>query len=71
MVEKINIKSLHLTPTESKQTEIINSDVVQQSINEDNFIKSRQYVIKNNYWNDYHEKILKGLQMNSNKLFRE
>lgn len=71
MVEKINIKSLPLTPKESKQTEIISSDDIQKSINEENLIKSRQYVIKNNYWNEYHEKILKGLQKNSNKLFRE
>ncbi len=41
------------------------------SINEDNLIKSRTHVVKNNYWNDRHERILKGLQANSNKYFRE
>ncbi len=71
MVEKININSLPLTPKESKQSENISNDSFQQSINEDNYIKSRQYVIKNNYWNDHHEKILKSLQKNSNKLYRE
>jgi hypothetical protein len=71
MVEKININSLPLTPKESKQSENISNDSFQQSINEDNYIKSRQHVIKNNYWNDHHEKILKSLQKNSNKLYRE
>ncbi len=40
-------------------------------LNYDNFKKSKQYVVKNNYWNAYHEDILKGLQQNTNKLYRE
>ncbi len=39
--------------------------------NTDNLFKSKTHVIKNNYWNERHENILKGLQMNSNKLFKE
>ncbi len=39
--------------------------------NIDNLIKSKSHVIKNNYWNDRHETILRGLQMNSNKLYKE
>ncbi len=41
------------------------------SINAANLEKSRQYVIKNNYWNERHEKILEGLQKNTNKFYRE
>jgi hypothetical protein len=40
-------------------------------LNYDNLKKSKQYVIKNNYWNNYHEEILKGLQINTNKLCKE
>lgn len=43
----------------------------QKQINFENFEKSRQYVKKNNYWNDNHNMILQGLQKNSNKLYRE
>lgn len=39
--------------------------------NSDNLFKSKTYVIKNNYWNDRHESILRSLQMNSNKLYKE
>jgi hypothetical protein len=41
------------------------------SPNADNLIKSKTHVVKNNYWNDRHEQILKNLQMNSNKLYVE
>ncbi len=40
-------------------------------VNKDNLLKSRNYVVKNNYWNDNHEKILESLQKNSNRLFKE
>ncbi len=51
---------------------IINNQEVDNLIpNSDNFNKSRTHVIKNNYWNDRHEKILKGLQVNSYKLYKE
>jgi len=40
-------------------------------INYENLQKSKNYVIKNNYWNDKHESILQNLQKNSNKLYRE
>ncbi len=41
------------------------------SINSANLEKSRNYVIKNNYWNERHERILEGLQKNTNKFYRE
>ncbi len=41
------------------------------SPNADNLIKSKTHVVKNNYWNDRHENILKGLQLNSGKLYKE
>lgn len=41
------------------------------SPNSDNLIRSRTHVVKNNYWNERHESILKSLQMNSNKLYKE
>ncbi len=46
-------------------------NVEMTSPNTDNLIKSKTHVIKNNYWNERHENILKGLQMNSNKLYKE
>lgn len=45
--------------------------IKRSEINQENLEKSKQHVIKNNYWNDGHEAILQGLQKNSNKLFRE
>jgi hypothetical protein len=47
-------------------------DMVQvNEVNIDNLLKSRNYVVKNNYWNDDHEKILESLQKNSNRLYKE
>lgn len=44
---------------------------LKKEINYENLEKSKNYVIKNNYWNDKHESILQNLQKNSNKLYRE
>lgn len=40
-------------------------------INEDNLIQSRNYVIRNNYWNNNHEIILNNLLNNCNKFTKE
>lgn len=66
------------SPKDNSQNNVnnaINSISIQQvelvTPNSDNFLKSKTHVVKNNYWNDKHENILKGLQMNSNKLYKE
>ena len=41
------------------------------NINLDNLIQSKNYVIKNNYWNDNHEIILNNLLNNCSKLSKE
>lgn len=48
-----------------------NNNIDSKEFNTDNLIKSKNYVIKNNYWNSNHEKILESLQKNSNRLFKE
>lgn len=49
----------------------LNNNVELLTPNTDNLYKSKTHVIKNNYWNERHETILRGLQMNSNKLYKE
>lgn len=74
MERNLENTNLALSPkNNNNQLETLASDSIQikKGINDDNFEKSKHYVIKNNYWNEGHTKILKGLQQNSNKLYRE
>jgi hypothetical protein len=45
--------------------------MLDKQVNEDNLIQSRNYVIRNNYWNNNHEIILNNLLNNCHKFTKE
>ncbi len=59
------------SPTSPRNNSPVRNQIDSISPNADNLIKSKTHVVKNNYWNDRHESILKGLQLNSGKLYKE
>ncbi len=59
------------SPTSPKNNSLQSNQLDNILPNPDNLFKSKTHVIKNNYWNDRHENILKCLQLNASKLYKE
>lgn len=59
------------SPTSPKNNSLQSNQLDNILPNPDNLFKSKTHVIKNNYWNDRHENILKCLQLNVGKLYKE